>query len=158
MKMYKKKELSYKNGYIVKDGKVIGIDNEVVDLINQLEEDYQRALWNKAHPAKPAVETPEFEFVTEHGDIYPNIVPETPYLDKAVKESMEIMKDIDAISTAQNVQYYLEGIQPVINFVNDKRVVSFNQENQHRFDCKLLGNPLKLDKNTIAEFVMQMFE
>lgn len=157
MKMYKKSKLSYENGYIVKNDKIVGIDNEVVDLLNRIEHDYQVARWRKNHPAIPATEVPPFEFETDRGEVFVSFESDTPALDEALALSMAIMDDLDAVSTAEQLNHYFEGIQPVINFVNDERVVSFNQNTQHRFDLKYLGNPLELTKEKLVELISEMF-
>ena len=158
IKMYKKKQLSYKNGYVIKDDKVVGIDNEVVDLFNKLERDYQKAMWDKVHPVLPQAQPEEFRFATEHGKTFVNVQAETPNLDAAVEQAMKLVYDLDTLEAVNKINDYMEGIHPIIQFVNDKRIVSLDQPNQHRFDLKFIGNPLELDKDALLSIVTMMFE
>jgi hypothetical protein len=156
-KMYKKSKLEYKNGYIVKNGKIISVDNKIVDMFNQLETDYQRALWDANHPVMPAVGRPEFQFETERGKVHPVIKVHTPNLDEAISKAKDIMDDLDAIDAADRATEYLNKIQPLIQFICDDHIVSCNQETLHRFDLKFIGNPLELDKETLGYLVHEMF-
>lgn len=158
MKMYKKAECEYRNGYIVKGDEIICIDNEIVDLLNQLEYDYQKAMFEKANTIPPMPEAPEFGFVTERGKVFPHVHASTPKLDEVVETTMKIMDELDASNMADACNEYFEGIEPVLLFVNDGYVVDCEQAVQHRFDLKNIGNPLELDKDKLADFVIKMFE
>ena len=157
MKMYKKKKLDYKNGYIVKEGKIIGIDNKIVDMFNQLETDVQKWLHNMKYPVediKPAV---PFSRETERGKIYPRVTAVTPELDNMAEKTIAMMDELDKVANADMCNKYFKSIQPLIEFINDKFVVECNQSTQHRFDLPQLGNPLKITKEDLCEIVTQMF-
>lgn len=156
MKMISKKDCEYKGGYIVNDGNIVCIDNEVVDLLNKLDVDIQRAKF-EANNHQPATPVKEFVPETEHGAIYPVIEADTPELDKLTEKSMKIMDEIDAMADAEMANMYFAGIHPLIMFVNDEFIVSGEQATQHRFDLPTVGNPLELDKNSLADLVMSMF-
>lgn len=158
MKMYKKAECEYRNGYIVKGDEVVGIDNEVVDLLNKLEYDYQKAMFAKAHAVPPMPEVPEFGFRTERGEVFPQVSAETPKMDEMVANTIEMMEELDAMSMADACNEYFDGIEPLILFVNDDYVIGCEQAVQHRFDLKNIGNPLKLDKDKLTDFVIKMFD
>lgn len=157
-KMYKKSKLQYRDGLVVKDGKVIGIDNEIVVALNRIEREYQKALWNKEHPIRPAALVEEFAFETERGNVYPHIEVRTPHLDDAIDKAIGIMDDLDAVSFAERVNKYLEEIHPLVEWVAGKRIVSCSQPVQARFDLKYIGNPLELDKNQLVEIVTAVCE
>ena len=158
MKMYEKKELEYKGGYLVAGDKVVGLDNNLVVLFNGLEEDYQFAKFmrTKEMLTLPSP-TIEFHRKSEHGKIVPTIEVETPELDAAVEKSVKMMDELDTVSNAAKANEYLEKIMPLIQFVEDEFVVSVDQPKQYRFDLLCVGNPLELTKDKLVEMVTEMF-
>lgn len=159
MKMYNKSECEYKGGYIVCEGKVVCVDNEVVDLFNKIEEDIQRAKFEREScgPLPCYKEPAEFTRTTEHDKI-PHIEAATPTLDAAEEKAVKIMDEIDAIADAKKINDYFGSIGPVIMFVNDEFIVSGEHAAQHRFDLPTIGNPLELDKGGLADLIVSMFE
>lgn len=158
MKMYEKKELEYKGGYLVAGDKVVGLDNSLVHMLNGLEEDYQFAkfMHTKEMLTLPSP-TIEFRRKSEHGKIVPTIEVETPELDAAAEKSVKMMDELDAVSSAAIANEYLEKIMPLIMFVEDEFVVSVDQPSQDRLDLLCVGNPLELTKEKLVEMVTEMF-
>lgn len=158
MKMYEKKELEYKGGYLVAGDKVVGLDNSLVRMLNELEEDYQFAKFThtKEMLTLPSP-TMEFHRKSEHGKIMPTIEVETPELDAAVEKSVKMMDELDAVSSATIANEYLEKIMPLIMFVDDPFVVSVDQPSQERLDLLCVGNPLELTKDKLVDMVTEMF-
>lgn len=157
MKMFNKSECEYKGGYIVCDGKVVCVDNEIVDLFNKLDIDVQRAQYEATCCPSFAAPVEEFTPKSEHGSIYPVIEANTPELDKMTEQAMKIMDEVDAMADAAKANEYFANIHPLILFVNDEFIVSGEQATQHRFDLPTIGNPLELDKESLAGFVMSIF-
>lgn len=158
MKMYEKKELEYKGGYLVAGDKVVGLDNNLVRMLNELEEEYQFAKFThtKEMLTLPSP-TMEFHRKSEHGKIMPTIEVETPELDAAVEKSVKMMDELDAVSSATIANEYLEKIMPLIMFVDDPFVVSVDQPSQERLDLLCVGNPLELTKDKLVDMVTEMF-
>lgn len=158
MKMFNKAECEYIGGYIVCDGKVVAIDNEIVDLFNKLEEDIQRKNHERSvFGDMPAIEPMPFHRKTERGDVYPQVRAETPELDKIADTTMKLMDELDSIADASKCNEYFEGIKPLLLFVNDDFIVSGKQAVQHRFDLPTIGNPLEIDKEKLSDLVVNMF-
>lgn len=157
MKMFNKSECEYKGGYIVYEGKIVCVDNEVVDLFNKLDVDVQRAKFEAQRCPGFAAPVEEFIPKSEHGAIYPVIEADTPELDKMAERAMKVMNEVDAMADAAKANEYFAGIHPLIMFVNDEFIVSGEQATQHRFDLPTIGNPLELDKDGLADFVVSMF-
>lgn len=158
MKMIDKKDCEYKGGYIVNDGKVVCVDNEVVDLLNKLEEDVQRKQFEDT--SKPlCFDMPVGEFVrkTERGKVMPHVEAKTPELDKMVENTLKIMDEVDDIHNAELINEYFSTIVPVVMFADDDFIVSCEHGTQHRFDLPTIGNPLELTKDDLAEFVMSLY-
>lgn len=162
MKMFNKSDCEYKGGYIVCNGEVVAVNNEIVDLFNKLEEDVQRAKFeHKKKIVAPFAEhysNEEFSRETEHGKIFPHVIASTPTLDKMADRTVKMMDEIDGLAKADRTNDYFEGIVPLIMFVNDEFVVSGEQGTQHRFDLPTIGDPLAIDKDALSEFVTDMFD
>ena len=157
IKMIDKKDCEYKGGYIVSDGKIVCVDNKIVELFNQLDTDVQRAQFEASKPVVIPF-TGEFERKTERGAIYPVIVADTPELDKMTDRAIRIMDEFDSMESVDKVNEYFEGIMPLVEFVNDDFIVSCDQEHQARFDLPTIGSPLEIDKDTLAEWIVGLFE
>lgn len=159
MKMFNKTDCEYKNGYIVCGDEIMAIDNEVVDLFNKLENDIQKAAFEKRNcgPLPCYREPGQFVRETEHGYTLPEISVETPRIDKKIEEAQAIMEEIDAMNTADEINEYISGIKPVMLFVQDEFIVPCESESAHRFDLPTIGNPLELTKSELVEFVTGMF-
>ena len=157
MKMYQKNELEYKNGYVVKDGEIIGIDNELVDLMNEIELNYQRACYLKDQPkaVTPDLDLENFDRQSEFDQ--PCVVTDTPLLDKKIAETLHLMDEIDDIEAAHAANDWLQSVMPAIRFTQEDFVVSCNQDMQHRFDLPTLGNPLEWDSDTIQTVIEALF-
>lgn len=154
MKIYKKSELEYKNGYLVKDDEIVQVDNEVVDLLNMLDTHVQRAEHEagKKKCYECFKEVIEDEFVPQSEYFLPVIEVNTPLLDSEVDKTMAIMEELDDKEKCRLVNEHLNGYRPVVLFCKDDTVVSFDQPTQHRFDLSRLGNPLELTAEDIAVY------
>lgn len=156
MKFYKKSKLKYVDGYLTtKKGKIVMIDNEIIDLANELEERYQRALWEIVHP-EPEIDTnaPEFKRLSERK---PNKTTlETPYLDEKTEQTMKIMEEIDALSKVHELNNDLLGMKPLLDFVKSDKVIECESGTLHRFDLPILGDPLKLSAEDIVKFELDI--
>ena len=159
MKIYKKSECKYEDGYITCKGRIVQVDNEIVDLINKLEDDVQLAKHNRLCESLTSAvpPLPKFGRKTEFGQIYPMVVADTPELDDAVGKAERIMDEIDEMARADKANEYFAGIKPLFLFVNTKTIVSCDQDVQHRFDLPTVGNPLELDKDKLSDLVTGMF-
>lgn len=158
MKMFNKAECEYKSGYIVCNGEVVCIDNEIVDLFNKLDVDVQRARYEAQSCAGVAAPADEFRPCSEHGAVYPVIEVETPELDKMTDRTMKMMDEIDTMANATKANEYIAGILPLCRFVGDDFIVSAEHSTQHRFDLPAVGNPLELDKEKLSDLIIEMFE
>ncbi len=158
VKMYKKSELEYKGGYIVKGDKVIAVDNEIVDLLNKLDTDIQRAEFEAMKESfQVDVSDMNFNRVSERGCIYPYVKIETPVLDKLVKKTEALMDEFDNMGKAEQINKYFASIKPLIMFVSDDFVIAAEHGVPHRFDLPVVGNPLELTSESLGEKIMEMF-
>lgn len=151
MKFMKKDMLVYKNGYLMnKKGKIVMPDYDVVYKFNNLEEEFQKALYLKAQPKAVSAPSMEgWEKVSEHDvDVEDMFFAETPTLDKKIEESIALMDDIDAANKVDKLQAIAAEYPEVIEFINSKEIIVY-EDSGYRFDMATLGNPLEF---TIEKF------
>ena len=151
MKFMKKEKLTYKNGYLINEkGKIIMPDYDVVYQFNNLEEEFQKAMYLKAQPKAVAAPSMEgWEKVSEHDvDVEDMFFAETPTLDKKIEESIALMDDIDVANKVDKLRAISAGYPKVIEFINSKEIIVY-EDNEYRFDMATLGNPLEF---TVEKF------
>lgn len=151
MKFMKKEKLTYKNGYFInKKGKIVMPDCDVVYQFNNLEDEFQRAMYLKAQPkAVAAPRMKGWKRVSEHDvDMENMFFAETPTLDKKIEESIALMDDIDAANKVDKLRAISARYPKVIEFINSKDII-VRDDNEYQFDLAMLGNPLEF---TIEKF------
>lgn len=160
MKAYKKTKLAYENGYIMKGDTIVVVEPAVVRLLNKLELDYQKALFNyrrevaTEHAAEIMAE--KFEPQSERASLTFEV--ETPHLDKLAKKSMKIMDELDDCANASKANNYLKAIGPVVQFVTEDKVFDYDRlAAPVQFDLPNIGNPLELDADRLMDFVNVIF-
>lgn len=151
MKFMKKDKLVYKNGYLInKSGKIVMPRYDVVYQFNNLEWEFQRALYLKAQPKAVAAPSMEgWEKVSEHDvDVEDMFFAKTPTLDKKIEESIALMDDIDAANKVDKLRAISARYPKVIEFINSKEIIVY-EDNEYQFDLAMLGNPLEF---TVEKF------
>ena len=151
MKFMKKEKLTYKNGYLINEkGKIVMPDCDVVYQFNNLEWEFQRALYLNAQPKAVAAPSMEgWEKVSEHNvDVENMFFAETPTLDKKIEESIALMDDIDAANKVDKLRAISARYPKVIEFINSKEIIVCDN-NEYQFDLAMLGNPLEF---TVEKF------
>ena len=151
MKFMKKEKLTYKNGYLINEkGKIVMPEYDVVYQFNNLEEEFQRALYLKAQPKAVAAPSMEgWEKVSEYDvDVEDMFFAKTPTLDKKIEESIALMDDIDAANKVDKLRAISAEYPKVIEFINSKEIIVY-EDNEYRFDLATLGNPLEF---TVEKF------
>lgn len=160
MKIYKKKDLAYKNGYLVKGDKIVTVDNDIIDLLNKLDVDIQRHEWEADRKAQSEYigKMVDDEFTAKSEYTRPVISVETPTIDGKVKEAMAVIEEMEAQTAADEINKRLIGMRPVVQFVQEDFVVPVDQYSQHRFDLPTIGNPLEIDLEKLTELVVRAYE
>ena len=155
MKIYKKEDCTYVDGYVVCGDEVIGVPTPVIRQLNRLETDMQKAEHRRAN--KVELKTPE-PFVRKHeGKSRIVVTPETPALDEAVDKAMALRDDLDTVEAASAVNDYLADIELAIEWVQSPNIVSSSTVLVEKFDLPSLGNPLELGEEDIVEAVVNLF-
>lgn len=156
MKIYKKEELEYKDGYIVKGDEVLELPADLCATLDALELDCQRAAWKREHKLPPVPKVPEFERKSEFGPAHVLVEPLTPNLDEFVTQAEKIMAELDDVEAGEKVNAYLKKIEPVFRFVNGDSVVA-SGACPWRFDLPTVGNPLELTEDKVIGLVFGIF-
>ena len=162
MKIYKKEELEYKNGYIVKGDDVIVVDPAVVCQANELESRLQKACHDygvrdaKEKLLQSLHQNEEFNRVSEHGPKIKFKV-DTSHLDKAVEEAEAIMDELDSLAEADKALAIIDEYEVLLKFINDDFVVSCDNAKLVRFDLPIIGNPLELSADDFVDTVCALF-
>lgn len=153
MKVYSKKDLTYKNGLLVTaDGDVVCLDNEVVDMANELETKIQKASYLIAQPkVTKAPSLDGFDRKTETTVI--SFVKETPLMDKKVADALALMEEIDDAEVTDKLNKQLKLLTPLVYFVKEDDVLSVEHATPHRFDVPVMGNPLEWDEDKLMQFI-----
>lgn len=155
MKAYKKSELVYKNGYIMKGNKVVCVSPMIVGLFNKIETDLQKASWNSARKNLSTIHAgimdSEFERESEHATIC--FEADTPTFDEHVERTMKIMHEIDTIERTNKANEYVDEISPVVEFVSSDVVFSVDGWTPVQFDLPTIGNPLEVDRDKLTQLI-----
>lgn len=155
MEFMKKEKLTYKNGCLINEkGKIVMPDYDVVYQFNNLEEEFQKAVYLKAQPKAVAAPSMEgWKKVSEHDvDMEDMFFAKTPTLDKKIEESIALMNDIDTANKVDKLCAILAGYPKVIEFINSKEIIVC-EDNEYRFDLATLGNPLEFTVEKLRRVV-----
>lgn len=149
MKMYRKEELSLKNGLLVSDdGDVVVVDPDVITLANNLETDLQKARYLAAQPS--GIASPSLEgFHRKSMDSIQKFTCDTPLSDKKAEEAIAFMDELDDIKLTDEMNKHLMDVLPLVMFAQDEEVLDTDCKSVRRFDTPMLGNPLEWTEDTI---------
>lgn len=123
MKFVKKSECIIKSGYIIDaEGEVIGLPFAVKTQLQDLNFMYQAACYNEENQPEPQKErkpfVPKLRYEDHHGlEVEP---AETPALDKAIDEALEIVKDINKMTSASRITEAANRFKALIEFVAEE--------------------------------------
>jgi len=158
IKFVKKNKLKFKNGYFIyKDG-IVGIDPQVVSMLNELEREIQKFDYLDEQPeAAPEPSLEGFHFKSAIHK-YPTIQVFTPHLDEAIAEAKAIMDEIDGKESAEEVNEILRMYQPLIEWASADKIVIYKNPSKlpQAVDTKTIGNPLELEEDEIVDAIMYM--
>lgn len=158
MKIYNKKDCTFVNGYIVCDNEVVNVPSIVIAQANKLEEDVQRARYNKANKVEPINVEP---FVRKSAMPTATIEVDTPVLDQKIEAAKQLIEEFDAVATCEGANDYLKDLAELIDFAASEIIVEGTPSmfgGIRRFDLPVVGNPLELTVDKIIEFALEVFD
>lgn len=161
MKMYSKKDLKFKNGYLIApDGEIVTPDFNIVGQANQLETSVQRRSFIDKQPEVcfgPNLNEFKRKSIDDVNTCEFKI--DTPLLDEKVDESIALMDEIDNAQVVERMNEELHyKYNNLLKFVIDDDIVC--KENDiafSKFDTPTLGNPLEWDVNKIMDAIGYIF-
>jgi len=157
MNKYIKKDCTFDDGYVWSKGNVVPIEADVVKKFNDLE----HALQMKKYEAtcQFSIELPEpFEFESMHSNPIEIAMPATPVMDAQMKESMDLMAEIDTSNHAARANALADRLPESFREFISKPYFLTNESKLVRFDTKTMGNPLKLTTKDIVKIVSELAE
>lgn len=155
-KLIKKDKCKFKQGHIVKKGKVIGLPFAVWLQLNKFELMIQEYWHLRKQPAyQPAPSMDGFERKSMFGNDRPYVeMPDTPTTDKRVGEALAFMAEADAVSDAKMVNQVIDDFGALIDWCNSEEFIEGDCLNV--IDTPEIGNPLELDADEIAFVIEKM--
>lgn len=146
MKLYNKKDLEFKDGYLVdKDGNVIQPDPMVVMQANRLETTWQQANHWASQPKPeliPERTLDDFQRESMFDQPY-EVVYKTPVLDQKIEESLKLINEIEGSNITEIINNSINDYKELINWTSsDTFFGNDDVHNPAKFDTPVLGNPL----------------
>jgi hypothetical protein len=150
MKLYDKKELTFRKGMLVtKDGDALRIAEAITEQANALETKMQEQMFLKDQPeATPAPTLDGFERKSIAKKKI-RVKCATPLLDEKIKKAEAFMDELDAVDNANKVESTANKFIDLIEFAEDDFVLADVCGEPSVFDTPMLGNPLDYDCNLI---------
>jgi len=158
-KIIKKKDLVYKDGFLVKKGKskVVGIDRELYAALMSLERLAQASVYIASQaPGRPDPSLEGFIQTSEHDVLLPHFDAETPLLNAKFKESEQILEELRAADRAGSMTGMMRHYGCVIEFIEGKRFIEGDCTD--RLDLPYVGNPLDLSTDAVVKIVEFAFD
>lgn len=157
MKMYKKEELTVKDGLLVAgNGDVVLVNPEVVDLANELETNLQKARYLSAQPKGGPAPTLD-GFTRKSTKSIEMFTCDTPISDKRAEDALAFMDELDDIKLTDDMNNMLLGMTELVMFVQEGEVLGLEGcTTIRRFDTPTLGNPLKWTEDTLSKAVAEI--
>jgi len=149
-KLIKKSKCKFEAGHIIKKNKVVGIPRVIWWQLNRLETMVQQYDYLIAQPPyQPGPSLEGFDRKSIIGNDRPYVsCPDTPVIDKRVKEAMEFMAETDKVNDAAEINKAIDHFGELIDwFDSDKFIEGGCFE---IIDTPTLGNPLILDGHDIV--------
>lgn len=146
MKLYDKKELTFRKGMLVtKDGDALRIAAAITAQANALETKMQEQMFLKDQPeATPAPTLDGFERKSIAKKKV-RVQCATPLLDEKIKKAEAFMEELDTVDNAKKVEAMANEFIDLIEFAENDFVMADTCGEPSVFDTPILGNPLDYD-------------
>lgn len=158
MKLYKKSDLTFKNGMLVDgEGNVVAPIPAIAKMANELETCLQKAEYAKGMPE--VAEAPAPFHRKSIGDELPvkEFTCETPLMDKRVEDTLALMDEIDTASTCDKINEVMRTrYAELLQWAADDAVVG-TEGTLVLFDTPTMGNPLEWTAENVQDFIALSF-
>lgn len=158
MKLYKKEDLQFVDGYLVdKEGNVVSPDDDIVLDFNCLEQMKQYTAWRLKNPEPKIAEVPEFKFETARPAVDFHADISTPLLDKKVAEAKQLFDEVVRADRVEDIEKAVDHFMRALVWADSDEF--FGDVNASvRFDTKTIGNPLEVDAGDLVAIICQHAE
>lgn len=158
-KYIKKSKLKFKNGNLVtKKGKIVFVEPRVIDEFNMLEEMVQKQNWMIKAIAQSGIPIEPYKFESARAiELEDDFIEvDTSTLDKQIKESLEVAKEIDNVTAKEKVKDYLENkFADLLKFVREDEIIVYEGKIYSEFDLKCIGNPLMINEAAVIDIIWE---
>lgn len=157
MKLIKKSDCVFKNGYIFKaDGsEVVSPESAVVLQLIKLETGVQQADYLRSQdPFSPGPTLDGWKRKSIRDGKWKIDAPETPVHDARVKEAEAFMDEADELAKHHDVQKALDMFGDLLDWVDADEFVAF--DGPMVIDTPVLGNPLELETEDVVAMICEL--
>lgn len=161
MKLMSKNDLHVEDGYILTEkDEVVLVDQEIIRLYNELDLEFQKGMYLNAQPkATPMLTLDEFTPVSEFPQSI-EVEVSTPMLDEKVRDSIQMMEELEKVQRGKEVEKDLDRYHPLISWADrDKVIIHDDCHLLHRVDAPFLkeyGGILKITPANIFEVISKI--
>ena len=158
MQFVNKKDIEFKRGYFVVNGKIMMPTTSVISEVNQLSElnDVMGFIKDNLNEIKAASEKKEMPKFMPKAKISIKQTPDTPALDEYVGKISNIMDEIEAATTFAKADKIVENFfTNLLEFAHEDDVLLTDDFNP---TYKMNMNPLKLSDEDIVDFVNSVLD
>ena len=160
-KLINKNKLVFKNGFFYKKNKRVYIESNVVEQLNKLEtlmQQYDYLDKQGEYNPEPSLEGFEREHIET---VNVNISSPTPILDEEIEKTKAMLEEIDNHNTAKEVERVCGCFKDLLYWVASEEVLITDEslwfdEDMAKVDTPHIGNPLKLDQDSLMNVITFM--
>lgn len=158
MQFVNKKDIEFKHGYFIVDGKIMMPSPDVVSEVNQLSHlnDVMSFIQSNLDEIKAASEKKEMPTFTPKAKVTVKQTPNTPTLDKYVGKISDIMDEIETATTFAKADKIVERFfAELLEFAHEDDVLLTEDFNPAH---KMHMNALNLSDENIVDFINTVLE
>lgn len=166
MKLLKKKDLTYKNGYLIdKDNTAYQFCGQIAYDLNYLEDLVQKTQYNITKynllKEKHNVKVPDYEFKSEHSknNVILLDMPKTPEHDKDEKRDELLKQEDEEVKNVEQFNELSEKIKSIYDLTESDEIEVHEVGGlSPKLDLYTIGNPLKLTSKDIQKYIQMIVD
>lgn len=156
MQFVNKKDIEFKRGYFIVDGKIMMPSSSVISEVNKLSDlnDVMGFINDNLDEIKAASEKKEMPKFTPKAKVSIKQTPNTPTLDEYVDKISNIMDEIETATTFAKADKIVENFfANILEFAHEDDVLLADDFNPTR---RMNMNPLNLSDEKIVDFINEV--
>lgn len=158
MQFVNKKDIEFKRGYFIVDGKIMMPSSDVISEVNIFSDlnDVMDFIKNNIDEIKAASEKKEMPKFTPEAKVSIRRTPNTPTLDEYVNKISNIMDEIEAATIFAKADKIVENFfANILEFAHENDILLTDEFNPTR---RMNMNPLNLSDENIIDFVNSVLD